>query len=50
MKSIVRIIREPEGVDFIVKSQPNTVEESVMMSAFIAEERKSGLSLRSVEQ
>jgi hypothetical protein len=37
------LIREPEGVDFIIKSRPLTKKEGVLLSKFIREQKAKRL-------
>ena len=37
------LIREPEGVDFVIKSRPLTKKEEELLSKFIQEQKAKGL-------
>jgi hypothetical protein len=37
-------IKEPKGVDFIIKSEPLTDKERTAISAFIAEQKKKDIT------
>jgi hypothetical protein len=37
------LIREPEGVDFVIKSRPLTKKEEKQLSKFIVEQKAKGV-------
>ena len=41
------LIREPEGVDFIIKSRPLTKKEEALLSKFIKEHKAKSLKKQS---
>ncbi len=44
------IIREPEGIDFIIQSRPLTVEEQEEMSEFIRQRKLQRLAEQKVKK
>jgi hypothetical protein len=47
----MRYIKEPKGVDFIIKSDPLTDEAKKEISAFIAQYKKNGIkNIKSIKK